>query len=50
LDRNLRARASIDIRKEFYREPFPAATWVQIQRLYLPSLVVEIELTAEYPK
>ena len=39
-----------DIRKEFYRKPFPAATWVQIQRLYLPSFVVEIELTAEYPK
>ncbi len=39
-----------DIRKEFYREPFPAATWVQVQRLYLPSFVVEIELTAEYPK
>lgn len=39
-----------DIRKEFYGQLFPAATWVQVQRLYLPSFVVEIELSAEYPK
>ncbi len=36
-----------DIRKEFYGRFFPAATWVQVQRLYLPSFVVEIELTAK---
>jgi len=36
-----------DIRKEFYGRSFPAATWVQVQRLYLPSFVVEIELTAK---
>ena len=34
------------IRKEFYKDDFPAATWVQVQRLYLPSYVVEIEVTA----
>ena len=39
-----------EIRKEFYGQDVPAATWVQVQRLYLPSFVVEIELTAEYPK
>jgi len=39
-----------DVRKGFYGEHFPAATWVQVARLYLPSFVVEIELTAEYPK
>jgi enamine deaminase RidA (YjgF/YER057c/UK114 family) len=39
-----------EIRKEFYGSALPAATWVQVQRLYIPSLVVEIELTAEYPK
>jgi enamine deaminase RidA (YjgF/YER057c/UK114 family) len=39
-----------DVRKEFYGQLFPAATWVQVQRLYLPSFVVEIELSAEYPK
>jgi len=36
-----------EIRKEFYGQSFPAATWVQIQRLYLPSFIVEINLTAE---
>jgi enamine deaminase RidA (YjgF/YER057c/UK114 family) len=41
---------SKEIRKEFYGQSFPAATWVQVQRLYLPSFVVEIELIAEYPK
>ena len=39
-----------EIRKEFYGQTLPAATWVQVQRLYLPSFVVEVELTAEYPK
>jgi 2-iminobutanoate/2-iminopropanoate deaminase len=41
---------SKEIRKEFYGKSFPSATWVQVQRLYLPSIVVEIELIAEYPK
>ena len=36
------------IRKEFYGASLPAATWVQVQRLYLPSFVVEIDLTAKY--
>ena len=39
-----------ELRKEFYGKSLPAATWVQVQRLYLPSFVVEVELTAEYPK
>ena len=43
-------KGSKDIRKAFYGESLPAATWVQVQRLYLPSLVLEVELTAEYPK
>jgi enamine deaminase RidA (YjgF/YER057c/UK114 family) len=41
---------SREIRKEFYGQVLPAATWVQVQRLYLPSFVVEIEVTAEYPR
>jgi 2-iminobutanoate/2-iminopropanoate deaminase len=41
---------SKEVRKEFYGQSFPAATWVQVQRLYVPSLVVEVELTAVYPK
>lgn len=39
-----------EIRKEFYGATLPAATWVQVQRLYLPSFVVEVEITAEYPR
>lgn len=39
-----------DIRREFYGTSLPAATWVQVQRLYIPSFVVEVEVTAEYPK
>ncbi len=37
------------IRKEFYGTAFPAATWVQVQRLFAPAFVLEIELTATYP-
>jgi 2-iminobutanoate/2-iminopropanoate deaminase len=37
---------SKDVRKEFYLGDFPAATWVQVQRLYRPAYVVEVELTA----
>ena len=36
-----------DVRKEYYGKDFPAATWVQVQRLYTPAFVVEVELTAE---
>jgi enamine deaminase RidA (YjgF/YER057c/UK114 family) len=36
-----------EIRKEFYKGALPAATWVQVGRLYVPSFVVEIEVTAE---
>jgi len=39
-----------EIRKEFYGQALPAATWVQVQRLYLPAFAVEIEVTAEYPR
>jgi enamine deaminase RidA (YjgF/YER057c/UK114 family) len=39
-----------DTRKRFYGSWLPAATWVQVQRLYLPSFVVEVELIAHYPK
>jgi 2-iminobutanoate/2-iminopropanoate deaminase len=35
-----------DLRKAFYGRDLPAATWVQVERLYVPSLVVEVELTA----
>jgi len=35
-----------DVRRAYYGQDLPAATWVQVQRLYTPSLVVEVELTA----
>ncbi len=40
-----------DIRKQAYlNTPLPAATWVQVQRLYSPANVLEIELVAAYPE
>lgn len=43
-------KASKEIRKEYYGTECPAATWVQVQRLYLPKFVVEVELVAVFPK
>lgn len=37
-------------RKKFYNGDFPAATWVQITRLYMPTAKLEIELIAHLPK
>jgi 2-iminobutanoate/2-iminopropanoate deaminase len=34
------------IRNAYYGSDFPAASWVQVQRLYEPTFVVEVELTA----
>ena len=39
-----------DLRKPFYNGSFPAATWVQVQRLYDPSFVLEVEVQAKYPQ
>jgi enamine deaminase RidA (YjgF/YER057c/UK114 family) len=38
------------VRKQFYKGDFPAATWVQISRLYMPDAKLEIELIAHLPK
>ncbi len=38
------------VRRDYYGHDFPAATWVQVQRLYLPEFVVEVELIAVFPK
>lgn len=39
------------LRQQYYANtPLPAATWVQVQRLYTPALVLEVELVAEYPQ
>jgi 2-iminobutanoate/2-iminopropanoate deaminase len=42
--------ASGDIRKEFFSEPYPVTTTVQIVRLYHPELQTEITVTAEIPR
>ena len=38
------------IRKEYYKGDFPAATWSQITRLYMPSALVEVEVIAHLPR
>jgi enamine deaminase RidA (YjgF/YER057c/UK114 family) len=47
LDAFIKVRES---RRQFYGSWLPSATWVQVQRLYLPSFVVEVELVAHYGK
>jgi 2-iminobutanoate/2-iminopropanoate deaminase len=37
-------------RKPFYNGDYPAATWVQISRLYMPEVTIEVELVAHLPK
>ena len=39
-----------NIRKGFYKNDFPAATWVQISRLYMADARLEIELIAHLPR
>ncbi|MEP7373309.1 MAG: RidA family protein [Chitinophagaceae bacterium] len=39
-----------DTRKVFYKGDFPAATWVQINRLFNPDAKLEVELIAHLPK
>lgn len=39
-----------DARKVFYKGDFPAATWVQISRLYMPDAKLEVEVIAHLPK
>ena len=38
-----------DIRREFFDEPYPVTTTVQVAALYRPELVVEITAIAEIP-
>jgi 2-iminobutanoate/2-iminopropanoate deaminase len=39
-----------DVRKAFYKGDFPAATWVQITRLYMSTALVEVEVIAHLPR
>lgn len=43
-------KANNHVRKTFYKGDFPAATWIQISRLYMPDAKLEIELIAHLPK
>lgn len=38
------------VRKAFYKGDFPAATWVQVSRLYMHEARLEVELIAYLPK
>lgn len=37
------------VRKTFYKNDFPAATWIQVSRLYMREAKLEIELVAHLP-
>jgi 2-iminobutanoate/2-iminopropanoate deaminase len=39
-----------DIRKEFFAEPYPVTTTVQVSRLYHADLMIEITAIAEIPR
>lgn len=39
-----------DTRKAYYKGDFPAATWIQVPRLYMADARLEIELIAHLPK
>lgn len=45
-------KSNNSVRKAFYKGDFPAATWVQISRLFSarPDAQVEVELIAHLPK
>lgn len=40
-------KANNEVRKKFYNGDYPAATWVQISRLYEPTAKIEVDLIAE---
>ena len=42
-------KAANHVRKPFYKGDFPAATWVQISRLYMSTALVEVEVIAHLP-
>lgn len=42
-------KAAQDVRKVYYGTDFPATTWVQVNRLYMPEAVLEVEVIAVFP-
>ena len=43
-------KAANEVRKKYYGTDFPAATWVQIARLFSPQHVLEVEVIAVFPE
>jgi len=43
-------KAAQEVRKAYYGSDFPAATWVQIDRLFTPETVLEVEVIAVFPE
>ncbi len=42
-------KSNNEIRKAFYKGDYPAATWVQISRLFMQQALVEVEVIAHLP-
>ena len=38
-----------NVRLAYYKNDYPAATWIEVKRLYNPDLVVEVEIIAVLP-
>jgi len=43
-------KANQPLRRSYYGKDFPAATWVQVARLYQADQVLEVELIAVFPE
>jgi enamine deaminase RidA (YjgF/YER057c/UK114 family) len=41
-------KAAKGTRKKYYGDSFPAATWVQVERLFNPDLILEVEVIAHF--
>ena len=42
-------KSANEVRKAYYGNDFPAATWIQISRLFSPQHVLEVEVIAVFP-
>ena len=43
-------KANQSVRRAYYGKDLPAATWVQVARLFNPEFVIEVELIAVFPE
>lgn len=42
-------KAAKEHRKKYYTAGYPASTWVQVERLFNPDIVIEVEVVAYSP-